>query len=97
MILPVWKDSRTLIKNMGMNRADIIRNNIIDKLLTISNKDYLAALYQLIENSSVDNDIVKLSDEQIIMLKLSDRDIDEGRLISQDELDKSDKQWLKGL
>jgi hypothetical protein len=97
LILPVWKDSRTLIKNMGMNRADIIRNNIIDKLLTISNKDYLAALYQLIENSSVDNDIVKLSDEQIIMLKLSDRDIDEGRLISQDELDKSDKQWLKGL
>jgi hypothetical protein len=82
---------------MGMNRADIIRNNIIDKLLTISNKDYLAAPYQLIENSSVDNDIVKLSDEQIIMLKLSDRDIDEGRLISQDELDKSDKQWLKGL
>jgi hypothetical protein len=80
-----------------MNRADTLRNNIIDKLLTISNKDYLSALYQLIENSSVDNDIVKLSDEQILMLKLSDKDIEVGKLISQEELDKNDMQWLKGL
>jgi hypothetical protein len=80
-----------------MNRADILRNNIIDKLLTISNKDYLSALYQLVESSAVDNDIVKLSDEQILMLKLSDKDIEAGRLISQEELDKSDMQWLKGL
>jgi hypothetical protein len=80
-----------------MTRADILRNNIIDKLLTISNQDYLSALYQLIEKSSVDNDIVKLSDEQILMLKLSDKDIEAGKLISQDDLDKSDIQWLKGL
>jgi hypothetical protein len=80
-----------------MNRADILRNNIIDKLLTISNKDYLSALYQLVESSAVDNDIVKLSDEQILMLKLSDKDIEAGRLISQEELDKIDMQWLKGL
>jgi hypothetical protein len=31
------------------------------------------------------------------MLKLSDKDIEAGRLISQEELDKSDMQWLKGL
>ncbi|MFN5318486.1 MAG: hypothetical protein ACK5CY_06565 [Bacteroidia bacterium] len=80
-----------------MTRADILRNNIIDKLLTISNQDYLSALYQLIEKSSVDNDIVKLSDEQILMLKLSDKDIEAGKLISQDDLDKSDIKWLKGL
>ena len=78
-----------------MNRADILRNNIIDKLLTISNKDYLAALYQLIEKSSVDNDIVKLSEEQILMLQLSEKDIVDGKLISQEELDKNDRQWLK--
>ena len=78
-----------------MNQADILRNNIIDKLLTISNKDYLAALYQLVENSSVDNDIIKLSEEQILMLQLSDKDIMLGKLISQEDLDKSDMQWLK--
>ncbi len=77
-----------------MNPSDILRNNIIDKLLTITNKDYLSALYQLIEKSSVDTDVVKLSKEQIIMLQLSDRDIEEGNLISQAELDKRDLQWV---
>ena len=78
-----------------MNRTDTLRNNIIDKLLTISNNDYLAALYQLVEKSSVDSDIVKLSQEQILMLQLSDMDIEEGKLISQEALDKNDLQWLK--
>ncbi len=80
-----------------MTTADNIRNSIIDKLLTISNKDYLSALYQLVEKSSVDSDVVKLSKSQILMLKLSDEDIAENRLISQEDLDKSDLEWLKGL
>jgi hypothetical protein len=55
----------------------------------------LAALYQLVENSSVGNDIVKLSQEQILMLQLSDTDIEAGKVISQEELDRNDLQWLK--
>ena len=51
-----------------MATVDNLRNSIIDKLLTITNKDYLNALYKLIENSSVDEDIVKLTEEQKIML-----------------------------
>ena len=80
-----------------MNTTDILRNNIIDKLLTITNKDYLSALYQLVNSSSVDNDLVKLTDEQILMLRLSDDDILNGRLIDKNQLDKDDLQWLKGL
>ncbi len=80
-----------------MSTTDILRNNIIDKLLTISNKDYLSALYQLVKTSSVDKDIVELSEEQILMLQLSDEDIKNGKLISQTQLDKDDLQWLKGL
>jgi len=80
-----------------MNQTDILRNNIIDKLLTISDKDYLAALFQLVDNSSVDKDIIKLSEEQILMLQLSDKDIVEGRLRSQEDVDKNDMKWLKEL
>jgi hypothetical protein len=80
-----------------MNTTDILRNNIIDKLLTITNKDYLSALYHLVNSSSVDQDTVILSEEQILMLQLSDNDIQKGRLISQDQLDKDDLQWLNGL
>lgn len=80
-----------------MATIDNLRNNIIDKLLTISNKDYLSALFQLIEKSSVDNDIVRMTEEQIVMLKLSDLDIENNRLVSQEQLDKNDLAWLEKL
>ncbi len=84
-------------KILTMSTTDTLRNNIIDKLLTISNKDYLSALYQLVKTSSVDKDVVKLTEEQILMLQLSDKDIKNGKLISQSQLDKDDLKWLKGL
>ena len=80
-----------------METVDKIRNGIIDKLLTISNKDYLTAIFQVLENSTTDQDIVKLSEEQILMLKLSESDIKNGRLIPQSQLDKTDMEWLKRM
>ena len=80
-----------------MSAADNIRNNIIDKLLTISNKDYLSALYQLVSTSSVNEDIIQLSESQILMLNMSDEDIKNGRIVPYDELDKIDLEWLKSL
>jgi hypothetical protein len=77
-----------------MSTTDLIRNNIIDKLLTISNEDYLSALYQLVNTSSVGQDMVQLSEEQVVMLQLSDEDIVNGKIITQDQLDKDDLQWL---
>lgn len=81
----------------SMTSADNIRNSIIDKLLTISNKDYLSALYQLVSTSKVDEEIIQLSEAQILMLNRSEDDIKNNRLMSQDELDKMDLEWLKSL
>ena len=80
-----------------MNRVDILRDSIIDKLLSISNKDYLAALFQLINRSTIETELVDLTEEQIIMLQMSENDIQNGNLISQLELDKSDLKWLKEM
>ncbi len=80
-----------------MTAADKIRNNIIDKLLTISDMEYLEALYSLVNKRGVDNNVIKLSGAQIQMLNMSEDDLRTGRLISQDELDKADLEWLKGL
>ena len=80
-----------------MAQLDNLRNGIIEKLLAISNKDYLKALYQLVDNSKLENKNVSLTEEQVLMLKLSDKDIKSGRLISQNQLDKEDFKWLKGL
>ncbi len=80
-----------------MNRVDTLRNNIIDKLLTISDGDYLAAIFRLINNNPKEEDIVKLSDEQKLMLQLSEKDIENNNFIPQNELDKADLKWLKEL
>lgn len=80
-----------------MSPADKIRNSIIDKLLTISNTDFLSALNQIIEKSSMDNDLIKLSDEQIALHQLSDKDIEINRLIPQDQIDNGDLEWIKEL
>ncbi|HCY43167.1 MAG TPA: hypothetical protein DHV48_17835 [Prolixibacteraceae bacterium] len=77
-----------------MSTTDILRNNIIDKLLTINNKDYLSALFQLVNSSSVSQDTVNLTEEQILMLSLSDQDIKSEKLIAQYQLDNDDLQWL---
>ena len=76
-----------------MATVDTLRNNLIDKLLAISNKEYLLALNQLVEKSTVDNDVVTLTDEQIVMLQLSDKDIEAGRLISQEMVDELDRRF----
>ncbi len=80
-----------------MDTADNIRNIIIDKLLTISNKEYLTALYKLISTSSVNNNAIKLSEDQLFMLNLSEDDIKNNRVVSQEKLDEIDLEWLKDL
>jgi hypothetical protein len=77
------------LKNITQT-TDHIRKGIIDKLLIISDKDYLSALFRLVDNTKTDKDTVTLIEEQVLMLKLSDKDIKNGKLISQSQLDKND-------
>lgn len=79
-----------------MAQVDVIRNGIIDRLLAISDKDYLKALLRLVENSTVEIGEIQLTKEQKLMLEMSEADLQNGRTISQSELDKNDLEWLKG-
>lgn len=78
-----------------MNKIDLLRDSIIDRLLAISNKDYLSALYQLVDKSAVKSNCIELSEEYTLLLQLSEIDIANGNVISQSEIDKSDLKWLK--
>ena len=77
-----------------MAQVDVIRNGIIDKLLSITDKDYLIALQRLVENSAVQDDKIKLTKEQKLMLEMSESDIQHGRTIAHHDLDKNDLEWL---
>ena len=79
-----------------MAQVDVIRNGIIDKLLAISDKDYLMALLRLVDNSAVENEKIKLTKEQKLMLEMSEVDLQHGRIITHNDLDKNDLEWLKG-
>lgn len=78
-----------------MNSAEEIRNSIIDQLLTISNKEYLIAIFEIINNSKKEGEKIQLSDVQIEMLNMSEEDIKKNQLISQKDLDESDLKWLE--
>jgi hypothetical protein len=78
-----------------MASIDHIRNNVIDRLLAISNNEYLLALNKLVKNCPVANEKIKLSTEQILMLQMSEDDIRNNRLINQQQLDKYDIEWLR--
>ena len=80
-----------------MATVDNIRNGLIDKILSIKNKDFLLALDKLITSSSSDSEIVDLTKEQKIMLEMSEADIKDGRLISQEAMDKRNLEWLNGI
>ena len=80
-----------------MATVDKIRNGLINKILTVKNKEFLLALDKLISSSSSDNEIVELTSEQVKMLEMSEADIKNGRLISQDAMDKRNLEWLNAI
>ncbi|ADV48755.1 hypothetical protein Celal_1442 [Cellulophaga algicola DSM 14237] len=80
-----------------MATVDKIRNGLIDKILTIRNKEFLEALDKIISSSSLETEIVELSDEQKQMLQMGENDIANGRLISQNEMDKRNLKWLNTM
>ena len=77
-----------------MATVENIRNGLIDKILSIKNIDILEALDKLISVSSLESDTVLLTDEQKILLEMSEKDIEAGDLISQEAMDKRNLEWL---
>lgn len=80
-----------------MATVDNIRNGLIEKILSIKNRAFLEALDKLIPSSTSDTDIVELTDEQKIMLEMSEEDIKNGKLISQEAMDKRNLEWLNAM
>jgi hypothetical protein len=80
-----------------MATVDNLRNGLINKILSIKNKAFLEALDNLISSSASESDIVELTDEQKVMLEMSEQDIKNGKLISQEAMDKRNLEWLDAM
>ena len=80
-----------------MSSTTKIRSGLIDKILSIKNRDFLEALDQLVSTSSSESEIVELSNEQKTMLEMSEKDIKNGQLISQEAMDRRNSEWLNAM
>ena len=78
-----------------MASIEIIKTRLIDRILATSNQGLLEAIENIMTSSRDSADeVYELTSEQIEMLMMSEEVIKYGRLIAQEELDKSDKKWL---
>ena len=79
-----------------MATVESIRNGLINKILSIRNKDFLEALDQVISSSSAESEFVEFTNEQKEMLEMSEMDLNQGRTISQSDMNKRNLEWLNG-
>ncbi|EIJ37237.1 hypothetical protein JoomaDRAFT_0177 [Galbibacter orientalis DSM 19592] len=80
-----------------MATVDTIRNGLIDKILSIKDKDFLVALDKLIASSSCESEMIELTKEQKAILEMSEQDITNGELISQEAMEKRNIEWLNAI
>lgn len=80
-----------------MATVDKIRTGLIDKILSITDKDFLESLDKFISSKKTESEIVKLSEAQKEMLEMSEQDIKSGKLISQEAMNKRNLEWLNAM
>jgi hypothetical protein len=80
-----------------MAHVDTLRNDIIDKILSIHDEEYLQALLRIIEQGAAMGEKITFTEEQRLMLAMSENDLKHGRILSQEDLDRSDLAWLKKM
>jgi hypothetical protein len=73
-----------------------IKLEIFDKLKKVEDISLLKKIRELLKSIPTETSYV-LSEAEIEMLEMSEQDIKAGRVISQEELDKEDLEWLSKL
>jgi len=73
---------------------DNIRSGLIDKILLINNEEILKALDSFITSNS---ESIELNNEQKTMLKMSDNDMKNGDLISQEAMNIRNLEWIDAM
>jgi len=77
-----------------MTALENIKNGLIDRILATKNEKLLLAIKTIFESAGTE-DPVSVSSEQLEMLMMSEDDITNNRLISEDDLNNSDSEWLR--
>ena len=80
-----------------MSKVENVRSELISKIKSINNKELLIALNALVASNKTELNEESLSAEQIQMLEMSQEDIKNGKLISQEAMNKRNQEWLNAI
>lgn len=82
------------LKYGKMPTLEEIRKKLIAKISKLENEELLMALDSIVSDNSIAKDSKQLTKVQLEMLRLSDVDIVQGNLISQEDMDRRNLEWL---
>ncbi|TKB98959.1 hypothetical protein [Pedobacter cryophilus] len=78
-----------------MAQVDQIRNQLINKILSIRNTEFLIALDHLISSGEMKKEVIEFTKEQELMIKMSEEDIINGRTTNHNQFMENTTEWLK--
>lgn len=76
-----------------MESLSKLKNNLIDQIMVTENEELLIAIRGVL-NSTISDKKLLLDSYQIEMLLMSEKDIADGNLISEEDLRKEDSKWM---
>jgi len=76
-----------------MTKIETLKNNLINQILASKNEELLQAINDILHTTKPE-EITSLSLEHIEMLNMSEKDILNGNLISESELNNLDSKWM---
>lgn len=77
-----------------MTSLESTRHSLIDRIIATKNEKFLKAITAIFDSAQTE-EIVELSPEQIKMIMMAKEDIAAGRIVSDEDLNASDPEWLK--
>ncbi len=80
-----------------MATIDNIKTELIDKILSINNIEFLEALGEFISLRKSESEVVELSNVQKEILEISEKEIKLGDVVSHDLMNKRNQEWLNAL
>ncbi|MDQ8141349.1 hypothetical protein [Chryseobacterium sp. CFS15] len=78
-----------------MENLQLLRSRLIERISTTKNVVFLEAIDKIFSSTQIDEKEIELSEAQMKMLRVAEEDIKYGRVISEEELDKLDEEWMK--
>ncbi len=76
-----------------MSSIEALRNRLIDRIMATRNEQFLEAIDKLF-SSVQKEEILSLTSEQIELLMMSEEDIKTGNIVSEEELNEKDSEWM---